>query len=73
MRDVEAPIMGAASGVYNTARQLGSVMGVSILSALMQITVAAQGLAVGTANTVLLLVVVLAIGLVTSLFYRKTI
>ena len=48
-------------------------MGVSILSALMQITVAAQGLAVGTANTVLLLVVVLAIGLVTSLFYRKTI
>lgn len=73
MRDVEAPIMGAASGVYNTARQLGSVMGVSILSALMQITVAAQGLAVGTANTVLLLVVVLAIGLVASLFYRKTI
>ena len=73
MRDVEAPIMGAASGVYNTARQLGSVMGVSILSALMQITVAAQGLAVGTANTVLLVVVVLAIGLVTSLFYRKTI
>ena len=73
MRDVEAPIMGAASGVYNTSRQLGSVMGVSILSALMQLTVAHSGLAVGTANTVLLLVLVLAIGLVTSLFYRKTI
>lgn len=73
MRDVEAPIMGAASGVYNTSRQLGSVMGVSILSALMQVTVAHSGLAVGTANTVLLLVGVLAIGLVTALFYRKTI
>lgn len=73
MRDVEPRIMGAASGVYNTARQLGSVFGVSILSALLQITVAASGLAVGAANALLLLVVVLAIGLLTSLFYRKTI
>ncbi|MGO2424788.1 MAG: MFS transporter [Corynebacterium flavescens] len=68
MRDVPPRLMGAASGVYNTSRQLGSVLGVAVASAAMQM---AQG-ALGLVHAVFVIVVALLGGLVASLFFRDT-
>nr|WP_236684300.1 MDR family MFS transporter [Corynebacterium epidermidicanis] len=39
MRDLEVHLLGAASGVYNTARQVGAVVGSAAIGAAMQIAV----------------------------------
>lgn len=72
MRDINPARMGAASGVYNTSRQVGSVVGVAVLSAVMQTSVAQVGLAEGTANSLSVIVVVLVLGLVAVTFFRDT-
>ncbi|ACP32708.1 permease of the major facilitator superfamily [Corynebacterium aurimucosum ATCC 700975] len=64
MRDIDAHLMGAASGVYNTSRQVGSVIGVAGVSAVMQVA--------GAANSLVLIVAILAVGCVSSLFFRDT-
>lgn len=64
MRDVPAALMGAASGVYNTARQVGSVVGVAAVGAAMQ-----SG---HVAGSLLVIVGALGVGLVASLFLRRT-
>lgn len=68
MRDVPPWLMGAASGVYNTSRQLGSVLGVAVASAVMQMGDGALGLV----NSVFVIVFMLVGGLVASLFFRDT-
>ncbi|MDO5032852.1 DHA2 family efflux MFS transporter permease subunit [Corynebacterium sp.] len=64
MRDVPPELMGAASGVYNTSRQVGSVIGVAAVSAVMQVA------AIPTAFSVI--IAMLCAGLVSSLFFRNT-
>lgn len=64
MRDVAPELMGAASGVYNTSRQVGSVLGVAGVSAALQ--------AAGIATSLWVIVAVLAVGLCASLFFRDT-
>lgn len=72
MRDVPADLMGAASGVYNTTRQAGSVVGVALMSAAMQLGESSLGLARGMAYSLLLVVAVLLSGLVAVSFFRDT-
>lgn len=64
MRDVAPQLMGAASGVYNTSRQVGSVLGVAAVSAALQ--------AAGIAASLWVIVAALAVGLCASLFFRDT-
>lgn len=64
MRDIEPQLMGAASGVYNTSRQVGSVSGVAAVSAVMQVA--------GVANSMVVIIAVLAVGWGASLFFRDT-
>jgi len=42
-REIPGPVMGAASGVYNTARQVGSVFGSAAVSVLLQRGMASAG------------------------------
>lgn len=62
MRDTPPELMGAASGVYNTMRQVGSVVGVAAVSATMQ----AGG------DSILVIIAVLACGFVAVSFFRNT-
>lgn len=64
MRDIDADLMGAASGVYNTSRQVGSVIGVAAVSAVMQVA--------GAADSLVVIVAMLSAGCVASLFFRDT-
>ncbi|OFM31268.1 MFS transporter [Corynebacterium sp. HMSC072A02] len=64
MRDIDAHLMGAASGVYNTSRQVGSVIGVAGVSAVMQVA--------GAADSLVAIVAILFVGCIASLFFRDT-
>ena len=68
LRDVPPVLMGAASGVYNTSRQVGSVVGVALVSAVMQ----TGDPAVALINSLLVIVVALVVGLVSALCFRDT-
>ncbi|MEX3514311.1 MFS transporter [Corynebacterium sp. LK2536] len=72
MRDLPPTLMGAASGAYNTARQVGSVIGVAVVSAAMQAGQAAFGLGAGLAHSLWAIIAALAAGLVTVSFFRDT-
>lgn len=67
MRDLPSKFMGAGSGVYNTTRQVGSVMGAAAIGAVLQIRLATgeDGAAFGQA--LLLAVAILIIGVVAAL------
>ncbi|SJM61901.1 permease of the major facilitator superfamily [Corynebacterium glutamicum] len=71
MRDLPHKFMGAGSGVFNTTRQLGSVIGAAAIGAVMQIRLAAgdEGAAFGQA--LLLAAAVLVIGIVASTMAGK--
>lgn len=67
MRDLEMNQMGAGSGVYNQTRQLGSVIGVAAVGAMMQwrLTVDDPGTAFGL--SVLIPAVMMIVGVASSL------
>ena len=67
MRDLPMRFMGAGSGVYNTTRQLGSVMGAAAIGAVLQVRLAAgdEGAAFGQA--LLLATGILIVGVIASL------
>lgn len=71
MRDLELDQMGAGSGVYNQTRQLGSVLGVAAVGAVMQwrLTVDDPGMAFGLA--VLAPAAMMILGMVSSLLSRN--
>ena len=69
MRNVPDHAAGAASGVYNTLRQIGSVLGVALTGAVL-----ASGQVASTAGPAILLsAIVLAIGAAASVFLRTDI
>lgn len=63
MRTVSHTHMGAASGVYNTARQVGAVVGSAAVGAAMQTGIMLGGVNVAMANAVLLPGIALIAGL----------
>lgn len=72
MRDVDGELMGVASGVYNTSRQVGSVVGVALVSAAIQLGTAHSGLQFGAASALVLIIAALAAGFVAVCFFRDT-
>lgn len=70
MRSVEIEHMGAASGVYNTARQTGAVLGAAAVGAAMQVGAELNGFVPGLAGALLLPAAVLGLGLVAVAFFR---
>ena len=70
MRSVEIEHMGAASGVYNTARQTGAVLGAAAVGAAMQVGAELNGFVPGLAGALLLPAAVLALGMVAVAFFR---
>ncbi|MDY3127279.1 MAG: MFS transporter [Corynebacterium sp.] len=71
MRDIDVTQMGAASGTYNTTRQVGCVIGAAAVGGLMQIGVATWGTTQGLATTILLLAAMMFVGAVASLFFTE--
>lgn len=69
--DLPADLVGAGSGVYNTSRQVGAVIGAAALGAAMQM--GTQNLSFGAAmgNALLLPVVFLIVGLLAVSRYRS--
>ncbi|QGU04397.1 DHA2 family efflux MFS transporter permease subunit [Corynebacterium comes] len=70
MRSVEIAHMGAASGVYNTSRQTGAVLGAASVGAAMQVGAELNGFIPGLAGALLLPAAVLVLGLVAVAFFR---
>lgn len=70
MRTIDIAHMGAASGVYNTTRQAGAVIGAAAVGAAMQVGSASVGFVPGLAASLLLPVGVLVLGLVSVAFFR---
>lgn len=64
LRDLPIHQIGAASGVYNTTRQLGSVLGAAAVGAAMQVGVASTDYATAMGNSIIVIAVVLFAGLV---------
>ncbi|MBN9644984.1 MFS transporter [Corynebacterium mendelii] len=71
MRDVQPTAIGAASGVYNTTRQVGSVLGAAAVGAIMQIEAARHTISTAMGNSVIIIAVVLAGGLVAVSFFKE--
>jgi EmrB/QacA subfamily drug resistance transporter len=64
MRQLPAHLTGAGSGVYNTSRQVGAVVGAAALGAAMQIGIETTSFASAMGNAMLIPVVALVLGLV---------
>lgn len=64
MRDLPVTQVGAASGVYNTTRQVGAVIGAAVIGAAMQIGVAFTDVATAMGNSMIPAAVVLLLGLI---------
>lgn len=62
MRQLPPELVGAGSGVYNTSRQVGAVLGAAALGAAMQIGVSSTGFADAMGNTMLVPIAVLVVG-----------
>jgi len=72
MRDVDIAHMGAASGVYNTTRQTGAVLGAAAVGAAMQVGAEQLGVVDGMANALLLPSLALFLGFLSVAFFRRT-
>lgn len=70
MRQLPVTLVGAGSGVYNSARQIGAVVGTAAVGAAMQIGVANTGFAAAMGNSLLLAPVVLLVGLAAASRFR---
>lgn len=68
MREVPLPLMGASSGVYNTTRQLGSVLGSAAIGAVLQWRIASTEMAAAFGQAVMLAALVLAVGAAVSAY-----
>ena len=72
MRTVDLRYMGAASGVYNTTRQVGAVVGAAAVGAAMQVGAASLGLHQGMAVSLLLPALVMVAGLIAVSRFENT-
>lgn len=72
MRTVPRDRVGAASGVYNTTRQVGSVVGAAVISVAMQIGVARGSFENAMGNSVIIVALVLMIGFICVSKFTQT-
>ncbi|MGO1969080.1 MAG: DHA2 family efflux MFS transporter permease subunit [Corynebacterium casei] len=72
MRAVDLKYMGAASGVYNTTRQVGAVVGAAAVGAAMQVGAASLGLSQAMAVSLLLPALVMVAGLIAVACFENT-
>ena len=72
MRTVDLKYMGAASGVYNTTRQVGAVVGAAAVGAAMQVGAASLGLSQAMAVSLLLPALVMVAGLIAVACFENT-
>lgn len=70
LRDVPAELVGSASGVYNTSRQVGAVLGAAALGAMMQVGVLNLDFGAAMANAILLTLLPLGVGLIAVSRFR---
>ncbi|WIM69460.1 DHA2 family efflux MFS transporter permease subunit [Corynebacterium suedekumii] len=63
MRDLPTSLAGAGSGVYNTSRQVGAVLGAAALGAVMQMGEGVTGFGAAMGNAMLVPVALLVVGL----------
>ncbi|WP_394280544.1 MFS transporter [Corynebacterium sp.] len=73
MRTIPEHMAGAASGAYNTVRQVGSVVGVAIIGGAMSAWLPQLGVEQATADTMLIMAAVMFVGLIASFFFRSDI
>ncbi|MDJ1370525.1 DHA2 family efflux MFS transporter permease subunit [Gulosibacter molinativorax] len=71
MRGLPRELIGAGSGVYNTARQVGAAVGSASLGAVMQIGVQVTDISSAMGNAMLLPIGVLLIGLIAVSQFRS--
>lgn len=72
MRDLPSDLVGAGSGVYNTSRQVGAVVGAAALGAVMQVGIASTGFATAMGLTLVLPAALLVAGGVAVTRFRTT-
>lgn len=70
LRDLPPTLVGSGSGVYNTSRQVGAVVGSAAGGAIMQMGVGVIGFGAAMGNALLLPVLVLAFGLLAVSRFR---
>lgn len=70
LRDLPPTLVGGASGVYNTARQTGAVVGAAAVGAVIQTGEGTMAYGSALGNSLLMTVVVLAVGLAAVSRYR---
>ena len=73
MRDLPPHLVGAASGVYNTSRQVGAVLGAASLGAVMQIAGRLTDFNNAMASAMLFPVLFLVFGLIAVANFRTDI
>lgn len=71
LRDLPADLVGAGSGVYNTSRQVGAVLGAAALGAVMQMGEGVLSFGAAMGNALLLPVVFLLLGLLAVSRFRE--
>ncbi|WP_080795333.1 DHA2 family efflux MFS transporter permease subunit [Corynebacterium pacaense] len=71
MRMLPLKFMGAGSGVFNTTRQIGSVLGAAAIGAVLQFRIASGSGGAAFGQAILLAAVVLLIGVIASLLARR--
>ncbi len=72
LRDLPSDLVGAGSGVYNTSRQVGAVLGAAALGAVMQMGEGVLSFGAAMGNALLLPVVFLILGLFAVSRFRHT-
>lgn len=72
MRDLPLRLMGAGSGVYNTTRQVGSVVGSAAVGAVLQWRVQSTVIGAAYGQAILLAAAVLVVGVLSSLAAKET-
>ncbi|KQB86395.1 MFS transporter [Corynebacterium lowii] len=72
MREVPVNLMGAASGVYNTTRQVGAVLGTALVGAVMQVSAAHYDVGVAMGLSLLVPAAALLLGLCAVSFFPGT-